>query len=81
MRVVLVAAVLAVSAPAVALAHGGGLNSCGCHFDRKAGTCHCHRNTGCGCECQPATCRASSSATKAGEACRIARADLPARKR
>ncbi len=38
------------------LAHGGGLNKCGCHFNRKTGECHCHRNTGCGCECQPSSC-------------------------
>lgn len=38
------------------LAHGGGLNSCGCHFNRKTGECHCHRNRGCGCECEPASC-------------------------
>lgn len=38
------------------LAHGGGLNKCGCHFNRKTGECHCHRNRGCGCECQPSSC-------------------------
>ena len=38
--------------------HGGGLNKCGCHVDRKAGTCHCHQNKGCGCTCQPARCTA-----------------------
>ncbi|MGB3363334.1 MAG: hypothetical protein WBB48_01005 [Thermodesulfobacteriota bacterium] len=37
-------------------AHGGGLNKCGCHFNRKTNECHCHRNTGCGCECQPDSC-------------------------
>lgn len=37
-------------------AHGGGLNSCGCHFNRKEGTCHCHQDRGCGCECQHAKC-------------------------
>lgn len=36
--------------------HGGGLNRCGCHFNRKTGECHCHRSRGCGCECQPASC-------------------------
>lgn len=29
--------------------HGGGLNSCGCHFNRKTGECHCHRAPACGC--------------------------------
>ena len=38
------------------LAHGGGLNSCGCHFNRKTGECHCHRDRGCGCECQSNRC-------------------------
>ena len=38
------------------LAHGGGLNRCGCHFNRKTGECHCHRNRGCGCTCQPKRC-------------------------
>lgn len=36
--------------------HGGGLNACGCHFNRKQGTWHCHQDRGCGCECQPARC-------------------------
>lgn len=38
------------------LEHGGGLNKCGCHFNRKTGQCHCHKAKGCGCECQPAKC-------------------------
>jgi hypothetical protein len=37
--------------------HGGGLNGCGCHFNRKTGECHCHQPRGCGCACQPSTCR------------------------
>lgn len=37
-------------------AHGGGLNRCGCHFNRRTGECHCHRDYGCGCECQPDRC-------------------------
>ena len=41
----------------VDLEHGGGLNSCGCHFNRKTGECHCHRPRACGCPCQPATCK------------------------
>ncbi|MEC7521251.1 MAG: hypothetical protein VYE22_15350 [Myxococcota bacterium] len=39
-----------------ASAHGGGLNRCGCHHDRRTGRCHCHRDRGCGCECQPSSC-------------------------
>ena len=39
-----------------ALEHGGGLNTCGCHFNRKTGECHCHRNYGCGCTCQSPDC-------------------------
>lgn len=37
-------------------AHGGGLNACGCHHDRRAGTCHCHHDRGCGCDCEPSRC-------------------------
>jgi hypothetical protein len=37
--------------------HGGGLNSCGCHYNRSTGECHCHQDRGCGCACQPARCR------------------------
>ncbi|HET7832537.1 MAG TPA: hypothetical protein VFK88_06185 [Gallionella sp.] len=41
----------------VDLEHGGGLNACGCHFNRKTGECHCHRPRACGCACQPSTCK------------------------
>jgi hypothetical protein len=37
--------------------HGGGLNKCGCHLNRKTGECHCHHPSNCGCSCQPTTCR------------------------
>lgn len=39
------------------VAHGGGLNACGCHFNRTTGECHCHQPRGCGCPCQPAGCK------------------------
>ena len=29
--------------PALAIAHGGGLDAYGCHHNRKAGGYHCHR--------------------------------------
>lgn len=38
------------------LEHGGGLNGCGCHFNRKTGKCHCHRSRGCGCACESPSC-------------------------
>nr|WP_237706457.1 YHYH domain-containing protein [Methylibium petroleiphilum] len=31
------------SLPALAAAHGGGLNAAGCHHNRKTGDYHCHR--------------------------------------
>jgi len=39
-----------------ALEHGGGLNGCGCHFNRKTGECHCHQSRGCGCACESPSC-------------------------
>lgn len=47
---------LGLSEAPVLFAHGGGLNKCGCHFNRKTGECHCHQDKGCGCECQPSRC-------------------------
>lgn len=35
--------ILVCVAPTVASAHGGGLNSEGCHNNRKTGDYHCHR--------------------------------------
>lgn len=63
LRGILLAALVAGSMIAVfhltstAEAHGGGLNRCGCHFNRKTGQCHCHQDRGCGCDCQPARCK------------------------
>jgi hypothetical protein len=51
-----VVATLAVAWAVPVLAHGGGLNKCGCHFNRKTGVCHCHQDRGCGCACQPERC-------------------------
>src|SRR5438132_6951882 len=56
MRKLLVAPVRAGGLPAPALAHSGGLNACGCHFDHQTGECHCHHPSGCGCPCQPPRC-------------------------
>src|SRR2546422_257082 len=56
MRMVLIALVLAGAVAMPAMAHGGGLNACGCHFNRKTGECHCHRPRACGCECEPPAC-------------------------
>ena len=45
-------------APASVSAHGGGLNQCGCHFNRKTDECHCHRQSAnCGCECDAPSCK------------------------
>ncbi len=55
MRFLLLAVGLAFATPA--LAHGGGLNHCGCHINHKTGDCHCHRNYGaCDCKCRPPSC-------------------------
>ena len=40
-KIALLAAIIAV--PAAAVAHPGGLNSEGCHNDRKNGGYHCHQ--------------------------------------
>lgn len=39
----LLAAGLIFSVPGIAVAHGGGLDSYGCHHNRKQGGYHCHR--------------------------------------
>ena len=56
MRAFTVALMMAGALTTPALAHGGGLNACGCHFNTTTGECHCHQPTGCGCECEPAFC-------------------------
>ena len=38
-----IALAVIVFAPALALAHGGGLDKNGCHHDKKAGDYHCHK--------------------------------------
>lgn len=38
-----IALAVLVFAPALALAHGGGVDKHGCHVDRKAGDYHCHK--------------------------------------
>lgn len=46
-RALLILALAAgLSAPSLAIAHGGGLNAEGCHNDRKTGGYHCHRAPG-----------------------------------
>jgi hypothetical protein len=48
-----IAACVALLFASPAFAHGGGLNLCGCHFERKTGKCHCHQpSKNCDCECR-----------------------------
>ncbi len=56
MRALALMLVLFCTAPTTAFAHGGGLNKCGCHFNRRTGECHCHRPRACGCACEPGSC-------------------------
>jgi hypothetical protein len=42
MKASLVAFALILAWTSVASSHGGGLDSNGCHHDRKRGTYHCH---------------------------------------
>jgi hypothetical protein len=41
---IVVGIAMAIGAPVMAYAHGGGLNAEGCHNDRKNGGYHCHRS-------------------------------------
>lgn len=61
-------------------AHGGGLNSEGCHNNRKTGDYHCHRGSGSGSSAKPARAQTISKPLKSGsssyyENCSAARAD------
>jgi hypothetical protein len=38
--------VVALAFPLAVMAHGGGLDSSGCHTNRKTGDYHCHRGSG-----------------------------------
>ncbi|MDO9526583.1 MAG: excalibur calcium-binding domain-containing protein [Gemmobacter sp.] len=44
-RNLLLSALVPLSFTGVAFGHGGGLNSEGCHTNRKTGDYHCHRGT------------------------------------
>jgi hypothetical protein len=44
MKTFLIVLVTILTIPATAMAHGGGLDSNGCHHDRKRGGYHCHRS-------------------------------------
>jgi hypothetical protein len=44
MKTFLIVLVTILVVPATARAHGGGLDSNGCHHDRKRGGYHCHRS-------------------------------------
>lgn len=48
---------LLLSSTSTADGHSGGLNECGCHFNRKTNECHCHRKSkNCGCEGEAPSC-------------------------
>jgi hypothetical protein len=66
MQTVVFALLLAGTLALRAFGHGGGLNKCCCHFNRKTGECHCHRPRGCGCACEPPFC----AGQRGGEALR-----------
>ena len=41
--ILLMAYLLAAGTPSTTIAHGGGLDSLGCHYNRKTGGFHCHQ--------------------------------------
>lgn len=45
LAILLISCLMAVITPSAAFAHGGGLDSLGCHHNRKAGGYHCHRGS------------------------------------
>lgn len=63
MRIVVVAALVLASPPAVAVAHPGGLNAEGCHNNRRTGDYHCHRG---GARSAPARSRALGLTARSG---------------
>lgn len=65
------AAALSLALPTYPLAHGGGLNHCGCHIKHATGECHCHRPNG-DCSC---ACNGCSHYTPSGNECEVG-ADL-----
>jgi len=54
--------------PGVGFAHGGGLDSCGGHHDRKRGGYHVHRIANyCACHPEETVCKERSSETTKNE--------------
>jgi hypothetical protein len=78
MRIMIIAAAAAVLAmPAAVAAHPGGLNSEGCHNNRKTGDYHCHRGSQNSGSSRPQGLIVSSPAKRSGGAfanCSAARA-------
>lgn len=71
----LAAAMLALCAPiAPAVAHGGGLNSEGCHNNRKTGDYHCHRGSSAGASHSKSQATFSANSGGAFRNCTAARA-------
>jgi hypothetical protein len=64
MRHRLLVVLIVLGTPAVALAHGGGLDANGCHTNRKTGDYHCHRKPA----AAPAPVRSAAVTPKASNA-------------